>query len=171
MLSSFSGKFRKAGCAQVVSRTHRRTPASRARFSAGLSNQPSTTALLRENLGVADTATRAIANRVASLVPLVKTTRLVKQGTEVVETLDDHPLKKLLDRPNPTFSRSQMLRLTTQYLVTVGDAAWVKVGSELGVPVELHPMSPTMYEPIVSRGIVEAYAVTEGNGSRREYKS
>ncbi len=136
--------------------------------SPGLSNQPDTKALLRENLGVADTATRAIANRVASLTPLVKRTRRVANGTEADETIDDHPLKDLLDRPHPTFSRTQLLRLTTQYLVAAGDAAWVKVGSELGVPVELHPLPPTMFEPVVSRGVVESYVITDANGRRSE---
>lgn len=137
-------------------------------ISSGISNQPKAADLLRESAGVADTATRAIANRVASLNPLVKTHRPVVVGTEEDEILDGHPLKVLLDRPHPSFSRTQLFRLTTQYLITVGDAAWVKVGSELGTTVELHPMSPTMYEPIVSSGVVVGFLVTDGNGKRSE---
>lgn len=138
-------------------------------FGPGIHNQPDPRALLRENLGVSDMATRAIANRVSMLDLLVKTQRRVANGTTQDETLDDHPLKALLDRPNPTHSKTQLLRLTTQYLVTVGDAAWLKVGNALGVPAELYVMPPQMYEPLVSQGRVDSYLFTDANGKRIEY--
>jgi hypothetical protein len=141
-------------------------PAYSQDFGPGLSAQPSHQALLRENRGIPNMATRAIANRVASLEPQVKVSRRVRDGTLVDEILDDHPLKALIDRPHPNITRWQFFRLATQYIVSVGEAYWLKVGSRLGVPVELHPIPPTNIWPLVSGGVVEAYGVRDGNGRR-----
>ena len=91
-------------------------------FGPGLGNQPSHDTLLKENIGVPDRATRAIANRLSTLNPQIKISRRETGGTETDEILDDHPLKALLDRPHPNLSRAQLLRLTTQWIVTVGEA-------------------------------------------------
>ena len=137
-------------------------------FGGGMGTQPDTSLLLRESMGVADTATRAIANRVSSLEPQVKTKRRVRDGTEIEEVLDDHPLKDLLDRPHPNFTRSQLMRLTTQWIVTVGEGYWLKVGNRLGVPMQLHPIPPAKVKPIVSGGVVQAYGVQNGQGQTVE---
>ena len=138
-------------------------------FGPALANQPAHEVLLRESLGVVDTATRAIANRVSSLDPLVKRSMRDGAGSLVDETVDDHPLKLLLDRPHPNLTRRQLLRLTTQYIVTVGEAYWLKVGAQGdGLPVELHPMPPADVHPIVRQGVVEAYVVRDGNGLEDE---
>jgi phage portal protein BeeE len=136
-------------------------------FGPGIGNQPSNTTLLQENLGVSDMATRAIASRVSSLVPIVKVSRHVQDGTTLDEQLDDHPLKMLLDRPHPDFSRAQLLRITAQWIVTVGQACWLKVGNGLRVPVELHPIPPDKIFPTLSQGVVTGYVVTDGSGNRK----
>jgi len=135
-----------------------------ASFGPGIGAQPTHEALLRESKGVADMATRAIANRIASLEPLVKMSRRDSNGTLVDEELDDHPLKVLLDRPHPNLSRSQMMRLTAQHILTVGEAYWLKVGSRLGVPIELHPVPPVNIWPVVSRGSVSQYGIRDAYG-------
>jgi len=56
------------------------------------------------------------------------------------------------------------LRLTGQWIVTTGEAYWRKVGSGFRVPIELHPIPPQMVEPIVQRGVLERYLVTDANG-------
>jgi len=134
-------------------------------FGPGIANQPSHDVLLRESLGIADTATRAIATRVSTLNPEVKLKRRERDGTVVDEILDDHPLKMVLDRPHPNITRSQLLRLTGQWIVTVGEAYWLKVGSMLGTPLELHPIPPTNIVPLVTNGVVERYRVRNGAGS------
>jgi SPP1 gp7 family putative phage head morphogenesis protein len=134
-------------------------------FGPGIGNQPSHAALLRESLGIADTATRAIANRVSTLDPLVKVNRRMG-GKVVVETLPDNALKRLLDHPHPDMTRANLFRLTTQYIITVGEAYWQKIGSKLGVPFQLHPIPPGQIVPVLSRGVVSGYWVTEGDGSR-----
>lgn len=133
-------------------------------FGPGIGNQPSHAVLLQENIGVPDIATRAIANRISSLVPLVKVSRRLRPGTIVDEILDDHPLKSLLDRPHPDLSRMQLLRLTTQWIVTVGEAYWLKVSSRLQVPMELHPIPPTHIHPVLSGGVVSGYLALTGDG-------
>lgn len=135
-------------------------------FGAGVTTQPSHATLLAETIGIPDTATRAIANRVAGLNPQVLVTRRVTGGTEEDEVLDDHPLKRLLDMPHPQFSRSKLLRLTAQWLLAVGEAYWQKVGNGLGVPAELHPIPPGMVEPIVERNIARAYRISDANGAQ-----
>lgn len=131
-------------------------------FSGGIGNQPRHDVLLRESLGVADYATRAIANRMATLEPVVK----VRRGTEI-ETLDsDHPLKDLLRNPHPNLTLAQQLRLAGQWLVTVGEAYWLKVGNGFGVPTELHPIPPTKIAPVVRGGVIDHYLVRGGNGQQ-----
>ena len=139
------------------------TPA--AFFGSGIgTNQPSHETLLRESLSVADTCTRAIANRVASLVPVVKTSKRTTEGTLEDEILDDHVLKVLLDKPHRDFTRQQLMRLTAQGIVTVGEFYWLKVTNRLRVPTELQPMPPQFVAPIVRGGYIEGYQVQDGQG-------
>lgn len=133
-------------------------------FGAGIGTQPDHQTLLRETLGIADTGVRAIANRLGSLNPQVKISRQGQTGTTEDEILDDHRLKILLDRPHPNYSRFQMLRLIGQYIVTVGVAYLLKVGSRLQVPIELHPMPPWLVTPQIDMGVVHAYSVLDGSG-------
>lgn len=139
-------------------------PPSADSFGPGIGNQPQSAVLLNESQGVVDTATRAVANRLASLRPLVKVQRRVTGGTFEEEILDDHPLAKLLARPHPNISWRQLMRVTGQWMVTVGESYWLKVGNGLGLPMELHPIPPTMIQPLVRRGIVNGYRITTGSG-------
>ena len=133
--------------------------------------QPSHETLLAESLGIGDAATRAIGNRLSSLNPLVKTSRRTTEGTLEDEIIDDSPLKMLMDRPHPNYSRAQLLRLTGQYIVTVGEAYWLKVGNRLGLPVELHPIPPQMIEPEMRQGVVDHYVVTDGSGQSESHRA
>jgi hypothetical protein len=128
-------------------------------------NQAPTDTLLRENIGVPDMATRAIANRIASLNPQVKISRRTSQGTMEDEVLDDHVLKILLDRPHPTFTKQQTLRLIAQWIVTVGEAYLLKVRNRLALPAMLQPMPPQNTEPIIRQGEIEAFSVKDGKGA------
>jgi hypothetical protein len=139
-------------------------PQSAINFGPGIGNQPAHDTLLQESLGIADTATRAIANRVSTLIPQVKTKRRERDGTQVEEIIDDHPLKMVLDRPHPNITRAQLMRLTAQWIVTVGESYWLKVGNRLGVPSELHPMPPGRVTPLLRSNVVEAYEIRSGDG-------
>ena len=128
------------------------------------SSQPNTEDLLRETKGVADIATRAISNRLGSLNPQVKVGTRNEKGTIDAEVLDDHVLKVLLDKPHPDFTRQQMFRLVGQWVVTTGDAYWLKIRNGLQVPTMLQPLPPTVVEPVIKGGFVSSYAIRDGNG-------
>lgn len=145
-------------------------PFSFERFGPGVGNQPDHVTLLRESMGIPATATRAIANRISELELLVKTSRRHMAGTLEDEILDDHPLKMLLDRPHPSFSRIDMLWLTTYWLVTVGVAYWLKVGGAMtGLPMELHPIPPWLMSTLWRQGVISGYLVCLPDGGEIEF--
>jgi len=135
-------------------------------FGSGVgSNQPASDVLLRENVGVAGMATRAIANRIGSLDPLVKTSVRTSDGTLEDETLDDHILKKLLDRPHPNYDRFQLFWLAASHIVTTGEAYLLKVRNRMRVPMMLQPMPPGNVTPLIENGIITGYAVSDGKAN------
>lgn len=144
-------------------------PDPSARFGPGIMAQASHTTLLAESIGIPATAATAIANRVATLFPEVKVERRTEDGTTEDEVLDDHPLAVLLANPHPNFSLSMILRLMAQYTVTVGEFYLIKVGNGFGRPTELHPVPPSMVQPLVERNIVQSYQVTDANGRQTNY--
>ncbi len=137
-------------------------------FGPGIGNQPSHEALLRGSQGIADTAMRAIANRLSTLTPVVKVKRRVRDGTVVEDVLDDHVLKAALDRPHPNFTRSQLLRLLGQHIGTVGEAYWLKVANGFGLPTEFHPIPPAQVTPLVHLGVIQSYILRDGAGKPTE---
>lgn len=134
--------------------------------------QPSPDAVLREVLGWADIAVRAVAKRIMGLeLEVVQRTR-VGSGTVVDEVLDDHELALVLARWSPTHSRRQSLYLIARYLLELGGAYVLKVrGTRIpgivNVPrvLELHPMHAARVRPIVEGGIITAYLATSGSGA------
>lgn len=160
----------RAGVGGNVS-THRDThppvpvvPDSAFMFGPGMGYQPSHELLYRYNLGTTQTGTRAIRNRIASIEPLVRVRRRVADGTYEWETLDDHPLKALLDKPHPDFSRAQILGGMAEDLVTCGESYLLKVGNGLSKPAMLLPLQASRMRPLVSLAMIEGYAFTDGNG-------
>jgi phage portal protein BeeE len=104
-----------------------------------------------------------------ALEPVVVTQSRVSDGTVQDEELDDHPLKVLLDHPNPTFSRMQLLRIVSLWLSQVGDAYLLKVVDGMGVPRELHPLSPANMEMRVGPTGIEGYVFNAESGQRTAY--
>ena len=113
-------------------------------------------------------AATAIADRVMKLEPVVITETRVSEGTVKFEEIDDHPLKQLLDNPNPTFSRTQLLRLISLWLTQVGDAYLLKVDDKLGVTREMHPLIPSRMMKTFGPTGVEGY-VFHGEGGQIKY--
>jgi len=114
-------------------------------------------------------AATAIADRVMKLEPVVVTQVRVSDGTARFEELDDHPLKQLLDNPNPTFSMKQLQRLLSLWLAQVGDAYLLKVTDNLGVTRELHPLVPSHMMKITGPTGVEGYVFHGQGGAQIEY--
>ena len=135
-------------------------------YGTGLaSSQPNHETLLRENIGVSDIATRAIANRLSTLNPQVKVSRKQVDGTLVDEVLDDHALKVLLDKPHDDFTRKQTLRLIGQYIPTVGESYLLKIRNGLGVPAMLQPMPAQNVDPVIRKSLIASYTVRDGKGN------
>jgi hypothetical protein len=147
-------------------------PDSNANFGPGLGHQPQAEVALRENLGLADAATRAIANRIASLELEVTMPRIGPDGTRDEEVIDDHPLAQLLQRPHPDFSSWMLLRLSAQYIITTGEAYLFK-GRPDGLatltqgPIAwIYPYPPGTVVPQIEGGQIVAFRVTDANGNQ-----
>jgi len=133
-------------------------------YGPGIGNQPEHERLMAETIGVTETATKAIVNRIASLKPVVKMSHRDTAGTLVDEVIDDHPLAQLLEAPHPNLSWRMFLRLTAQWILITGEAYWQKVGNGFGVPTRLYPASPLNVRPRVHMNEIVGYEVTDGNG-------
>lgn len=142
------------------------TPMHQSGFTHGIGNQPSHEDLLRESRGVFDMAQRAIANRISTLEWEVGTTSR-KDGKMVFDPIEEHPAKLLIDKPHPNITSSMLFRLGAQWVTSVGESHWLKVGSGLGVPVELHPIPPTNIAPVWRGGVIAAYVLRDGSGQDR----
>jgi phage portal protein BeeE len=64
---------------------------------------------------------------------------MVKSGDVILE---DHPIIKLLNRPNPLQSHSEFFNSIFGFLLLSGNAYILKVGAEIGSPKELHLLRP-----------------------------
>lgn len=124
--------------------------------------------LIMGDRGITNAATRAIADRVSTLTLEVRTTRSDGAGTMIEEVLDDHVLKtQLLDRPHPDMTTSQLLQLMAKHLVIHGESYLYKVGSPIGVPVELHVVQPERTTPVMREGnVIAGYRHTTQSGQR-----
>ena len=69
-----------------------------------------------------------------------------RAGGELVG--DDHPLQRLLDSPNPFWSRSDLWRATETYISLWGAAFWALERDENGNIAEIWPLRPDKMRPI-----------------------
>jgi phage portal protein BeeE len=135
-------------------------------FGLGPTNQPGADDLLRESLGWSAIATKAIADRIASL-ELVAFRTATDGDEEQVERA--HPLAKILRSGSSLHGPIQTQRLVAQYLVTIGEAYLLKVrGNEITVPVALWVMNGARVQPIPTGGVIRSYRVTRGDGGQVE---
>ena len=99
---------------------------------------------------------------------------MLKAGDVVLE---EHPLLKLLDRPNPLQSHSEFFNSIFGFLLLSGNAYVLKVGAEIGAPKELHLLRPdrikikgkgkaipNSYEYVLGGRVQEVYPVDEATG-------
>ena len=133
------------------------------------SNNISVLKLMNEYRSWQMIAATAIADRLMKLEPIVVTETRISDGTIKLEELDDHPLKQLLDNPNPTFSIMQTLRLLSLWITQVGDAYLLKVTDGLGVTRELHPLVPSSMMKVHGPTGIEGYVWHGEGGSQIEF--
>jgi len=130
----------------------------------GIGSQPPDERLLQEVRGWQAIATRAIADRVAGLE--LQVGHMVQEGSRsTFDPQPKHPLQTLLDRPSPLHSRRNTLHLIANYVVTLGEAYLLKVGSDAGLTVELYVMLGGSVSPVLSAGVVSGYLVRDGSGT------
>lgn len=126
----------------------------------GLGNNPGVESLLREaNRGWNAIGIQQIAMRASALWPVIKS---IRNGVETV--IDEkHPLYRLLDKPNPMFSRGQLFWLIAYWFKATGDAYLFKQRDMLGTVIALHPINPTRVS-LEQRGAQIVYRVTDSRG-------
>jgi HK97 family phage portal protein len=84
------------------------------------------------------------------------------------EEQENHPLKALLDRPNPLMSHSELMQISIIYRVVGGNAYYHKVRGSGDRIVELWPYHQGQMWPLPSQfGWVEDYAYRNGKGEIR----
>lgn len=80
-------------------------------------------------------------NRIAEACALVPMElHQMKNGQRV--RLEQHPFLDLLENPNPTTSRFELLEQTVGFLELTGNAYWYIVGDERGLPGEIWVLRP-----------------------------
>ncbi len=65
--------------------------------------------------------------------------------------VDDHPVMRLLERPNPLTSRFDLLEGTFGYLELTGNAYWYLAGPPGGAPTEIWLLRPDRIRPVAGR--------------------
>lgn len=131
---------------------------------------PSTEALLTATRGWQAIGAGAIADRFQSLEPIVVVQRTKVSGTKTEEELDQHPLKALLDRPNPIFTRVQLMRILAYSIVQAGEGYWLKVRDRIGVTRELWPLPSSRMELIADRDTMIGGYVYRGDREEITYQ-
>jgi HK97 family phage portal protein len=98
----------------------------------------------------------------ASAVPFI-----LKDGDQI---LQEHPLIDLLNRPNPLQSYSEFFNSLYGYILLSGNAYILRVGSDMGMPRELHQLRPDRIE-VKGKGnaIPEKYVYTINGRKKAEY--
>lgn len=86
--------------------------------------------------------------RAFASVPLIVERR--KRGGEWAAD-PQHPIQRLLDRPNPHMSLQDLMERWAQHMELSGNALWHKIKSARGPVLELWPVSPDLLKPIPSR--------------------
>jgi SPP1 gp7 family putative phage head morphogenesis protein len=141
-------------------------------YRSGLSDQsqPSSDRLLAAHNGWQAIASRAISQRLSTLVLEVVIRVRTESGTVVEEVIDDHPLAAVWDA-NPVFTASQLLALMGFWLADVGEAYFVKVTDRLRLTRELWPLSPARVEIVTDRDVGIRGYVFHGEGGDIAYQA
>jgi HK97 family phage portal protein len=83
------------------------------------------------------------------------------------KTLDDHPLRLLLERPNPFMSEADFWGFTLVNFRLAGVSYWLKVRSAAGIVVGLWPLRPDWMAPVASRkSFIDHYEYQTAGGQK-----
>lgn len=138
-------------------------------ISQGSTNPTDETALLKSVTGAPAMATRAIADRVASLEFEVVARTRARDGVVEDQVIDNHPMKLLLDNPSAWHSGRQLKRVVAYHLVTLGEAYLAKIiNPGTKIPESLQILRPDQVKPIGDGRILKGYEIVTAQGQRRE---
>jgi len=90
----------------------------------------------------------------------------VKQASLKLKPVQEtHPLVKLLSKPNPFMTRSELFYISTAHMDLTGDAFWYTPRNGLGIPAEIWPLIPYRVKIVPSKeNFISHYAVSVGHG-------
>lgn len=74
--------------------------------------------------------------------------RLLVKNRKNKKVLPDHPLRKLIEKPNPFMTEFDFFSITLIYLDLAGVCYWEKVRSRNGKVIEMWPLRPDWVRPI-----------------------
>ncbi|MGB1285218.1 MAG: phage portal protein [Aggregatilineales bacterium] len=80
-------------------------------------------------------------NRIAEAAALVPMQVMQVQNEEKTAVIN-HPLEQLLNNPNPVMSRFELFEQTIGWLELTGNAYWLLIGDENGVPAQIWTLRP-----------------------------
>ena len=92
----------------------------------------------------------ALHDQLAALPPVLRQMKrkaLVASGD--LEEITDHPLLRLLDRPNPQYGGARLIEATIAYRQLAGNVYWEAVGVDNRPPVELYVHRPDRMKVVV----------------------
>ncbi|HOW77937.1 MAG TPA: phage portal protein [Verrucomicrobiota bacterium] len=92
--------------------------------------------------------------------------RVMQRKGEKLSQIDNHPFEVLLDRPNPTNSRYELLYSIAAYRALTGNGYWdINRGGPNEPPQELYTIpTPNCWPRLGGQLIVEEYEYDPGNG-------
>jgi len=72
----------------------------------------------------------------------------VREKAESIEVVDRHPFGRLMEKPNPWYSRRDLVSSWAIYLSLSGNSYWEVVRNNAGKPMELFSLRPDWVTPI-----------------------
>jgi HK97 family phage portal protein len=84
------------------------------------------------------------------------------------ERISNHPLQRLLDRPNPFMSHKELLIFAITYIAIGGNCYLHKVRNKAGQVIELWPYHDGHFSPVPGNGWIKNYVYNIGEGREIE---
>lgn len=136
-------------------------------FVSGWLNPDQDSNLLKRYKGYVYACVSAIAESVAKIE--FNATRVLPNGD--LQKISTHPLLTLLNNPNPTTSKFQLIEGTQTHIELTGDAFWyMEIGEQTGRPKSIYLLNPALVEVVPDKDAqlptVLGYTYDIGNGTR-----
>jgi HK97 family phage portal protein len=114
---------------------------------------------LYQKLSWVNIAITEVADR-ASSVPL----RVKQRVEERLVDIDNHPFEKLIEKPNPLFSRFELLSYSLSHYLLTGNAYWQIIRAPDGEPLEIWPIPSYRISPVPGKRMGIDYYLYKPDG-------